>query len=69
LLCDTDRSLASAFGVLLPEADGFREVARRSLFLIDEEGTISYRWVAEDNWNEDGSNFGTNPVEAAIREL
>ncbi len=48
LLSDWDRETCAAYGVrydVWKEHDG---LAKRSLFVIDGEGTIRYRWVTED---------------------
>ncbi|MDQ4107695.1 MAG: redoxin domain-containing protein [Actinomycetota bacterium] len=48
LLSDWDRETCAAYGVrydVWKEHDG---LAKRSLFVIDGEGTIRYRWVTDD---------------------
>lgn len=67
LLCDRDGEVLDKYGVLHQEKDGLRLVPKRSVFLIDEEQTIRYKWVADDNWEED--DFGLNPVQEAITHL
>lgn len=67
LLCDTTGAVLQQYDVLYEEKDGLKNVPQRSLFLIDEEQRVTYRWVADDNWNE--SDFGTNPVEDALKQL
>jgi len=67
LLCDTSGAVLKQYGVLNDEKDGMKNVPQRSLFLINEEQQVSYRWVADDNWNE--TDFGTNPVEDALKQL
>lgn len=67
LLSDTTGKMLRAYDVLNEEKDGVEEVAQRSMFLIDTDGIVQFRWVAEDNWDEDG--FGLNPVEAAIEAI
>lgn len=67
LLCDTAGELCRSYGVLETEKDGFREVPRRSLFLVDTEGIIQYTWIADDNW--DDSDFGIDPVQDAMEAL
>lgn len=67
LLSDTDGEVLSAYDVLIPEIEGLKNVPRRSLFLIDSDRTITFKWVAEKNFEE--SDFGLNPVREAIKEL
>lgn len=67
LLCDTSAEVIGDLGVLYEERDGLAEVPQRSLFLVDEDRRVVYKWAAEDNW-EDG-DFGLNPVEEALRRL
>jgi glutaredoxin-dependent peroxiredoxin len=48
LLSDWSRETCTAYGVryeVWKEHDG---LAKRSLFVIDREGTIRYRWVTDD---------------------
>lgn len=48
LCADNDGSVAERYGVLHDEFDGHRRLARRATFLLDAEGVIRHRWVAED---------------------
>lgn len=52
LLCDTAQEVGEAYGVLNRQKDGFKRVHQRSLFLLDEDRRVQYRWVAEDNWDD-----------------
>lgn len=45
LLADVDNSTAAAYGV---EADSERYKTQRAVFIIDHNGDIEYRWVADD---------------------
>lgn len=47
LLSDFHRETIRAYDVEDPDFLGLRGVARRAIFLIDGEGVIRYRWVAE----------------------
>lgn len=67
LLCDTNGAVLQQYGVLNEEVDGIKNVPQRSLFLIDEEQRIAYRWVADENWDE--TDFGINPVQEAMKQL
>lgn len=47
LLSDFHRDTIRAYGVEDSNFLGLRGVARRALFLIDAEGVVRYRWVAD----------------------
>lgn len=68
LLCDTAEETIEELGVIHEEKDGLRRVPQRSMFLIDEDRRIRWKWVAEDNWDE----WHSGPIEAlndAITQL
>ncbi|MFC7069811.1 peroxiredoxin family protein [Halobaculum lipolyticum] len=46
LYADTDLAVSEAFGVAYRTFGVFRR-SRRSCFLVDEDGTIRYRWLGE----------------------
>lgn len=48
ILSDFNRTAAEAYGVLREELAGLRGIAHRSVFVVDRDGRISYRWVSED---------------------
>ncbi|HKY49607.1 MAG TPA: redoxin domain-containing protein [Acidimicrobiia bacterium] len=48
LLSDWEGTTAEAFGVRYDIWKGHRGLAKRSLFLIQPDGTIAYRWVTDD---------------------
>jgi peroxiredoxin len=48
LLSDFNREVCRRYGVIHEELLGLRGIAKRSVFLIDREGTVRYRWVSED---------------------
>ena len=43
LLSDANREVVPAYGVLRPEAAGIRNVANRSVFVVDSTGVIRYK--------------------------
>ncbi|PSQ37254.1 peroxiredoxin [Halobacteriales archaeon QS_9_70_65] len=53
LVSDMDGAAIDAYdlAVDIPEL-GLHGVADRAVFVLDEEGTVSYEWVAEDPTNE-----------------
>jgi peroxiredoxin len=48
LLSDSDGSVAEAYDVLYDEFRGHKRIAKRSVFLIDTEGTVRYAWSTDD---------------------
>lgn len=60
VLSDFNRSAARRYGVLHEELLGLEGVAKRSVFVIGEDGTVAYRWVTEDP--------GVEPDYEAVRE-
>lgn len=65
LLADTDRSVCADYGVLNTIKDGANAVPQRSLFLIDPEQRIRYKWVAGDNWD----TWSPHPLQELKRQL
>jgi peroxiredoxin len=48
LLSDWGGALAEAYGVRYDVWKGHTGLAKRSVFVIDREGVIRYRWVTDD---------------------
>lgn len=48
LLSDWGGSTSEAYGVRYDEWKGHAGVAKRSLFVVDRDGVIRYRWVTDD---------------------
>ena len=48
LLSDWSREVSRAYGVSYDVWKGHDGVAKRSVFLIDPQGVVRYRWVTED---------------------
>lgn len=48
LLSDWEGTTAEAYGVRYDEWKGHKGVAKRSLFLVDRDGTIRWRWWEDD---------------------
>lgn len=48
VLSDFNKEAASAYGVLYPDFFGLKGVAKRSAFVVDEDGAVVYAWVTED---------------------
>jgi peroxiredoxin Q/BCP len=47
LLSDFDRLVSEEYGVLAESMDGLVYVAKPSVFVINKEGSIIYRWIGE----------------------
>ena len=48
LLSDWDRTVCAAYGVRYDVWKGHRGLAKRSVFVVDRDRTVRYRWVADD---------------------
>ena len=48
MLSDWGGSTSEAYGVRYDEWKGHAGVAKRSLFVVDRDGVIRYRWVTDD---------------------
>lgn len=48
LLSDFNRKVIRLYGVIHEEILGLKGIAKRSVFILDREGTVRYRWISED---------------------
>ena len=48
LLSDWDRAVCADYGVQYDVWKGHRGLAKRSVFVIDDGGTVCYRWTTDD---------------------
>jgi peroxiredoxin len=48
LLTDFNREISQAYGVLHEDLMGLKGVSKRSVFVIDKQGVVRYKWVSED---------------------
>jgi glutaredoxin-dependent peroxiredoxin len=48
LLSDWNRTVSPAYGVQYDVWRGHQGVAKRSVFVIDRQGIVRYRWVTDD---------------------
>lgn len=62
LLSDWGGAVAEAYGVRYDEWKGHAGVAKRSVFVIGEDGLIKYRWVTDNA-------LVLPPLEEALRVL
>ena len=52
LLSDFNKEVSSKYGVLYEQLADFKGVSKRSVFVIDQRGTVKYSWVTEDPTNK-----------------
>jgi len=52
LLSDYNKEAIQAYGVVNPDMIGLKNIAKRSVFVIDKSGTVRYREVLDDARNE-----------------
>ena len=67
MLSDWDHELTHEFGVGLPDMYGEFEAAKRSVFVIDPDGTVTYRWVEGDGETDFGAVV--DEVHAAVADV
>jgi peroxiredoxin len=49
LLSDDDAAVAKRYDVMSPESSILKGYSGRAIFIVDRDGTITYKWVAADN--------------------
>ncbi len=60
LLSDFNRDAAKAYGVLMDDLIGLKNVSKRAAFVIDRKGRIAYAW--------EGANPGVEPNYEEVRK-
>ncbi|MDF1538994.1 MAG: redoxin domain-containing protein [Candidatus Thorarchaeota archaeon] len=48
LLSDWEKTTIRDYGIVLPDLAGMKEVAKRSVFVVDQGGKVVYAWVSDD---------------------
>ena len=48
VLSDFNKDVSETYGALHEELAGMKGVSKRSAFVIDESGTVTYAWVSDD---------------------
>ena len=48
LLSDYNKEVIPQYGVQYEDLAGFKGLAKRSIFIIDRDGTVKYKWVTDD---------------------
>jgi peroxiredoxin len=70
MLSDWTHDVIHAYDVVLPDMYGMIEVAQRSVFVVDTEGTVTYRWIREGenpDFDDLVAEVGDATAEAARR--
>lgn len=70
LVSDFNREIVSQFGIAYAPDEpysGWHGMSRRSVFVIDRDGTISYRWVSDDPLVEPDVEAAVHAVDALRR--
>ncbi len=52
LLSDFNKEISRSYGVLYEDLRGLRGISKRSIFVVDKEGIVRYRWVSEEPGRE-----------------
>ena len=65
LLSDYNKDVIRSYGVVNPDMIGLKDIAKRAVFVIDQEGVVRHREVLEDARNE--PNYDS--VRAALAAL
>ncbi|MEW6280542.1 MAG: peroxiredoxin [Candidatus Eremiobacterota bacterium] len=65
LLSDFNKEVGKAYGVLYEDFLGMHGVHKRSLFVVDREGTVRYSWVSE----QAGVKPDLGPVKETLKAL
>lgn len=66
LLSDTDRAVGAAYGAVDEEVDGMSRIHRRSVFLIDPDGTVRFSTAVEADSPDD---VDLSPINDVLRDL
>lgn len=48
LLSDYNKEVIPQYGVQYEDLAGFKGLAKRSIFVIDQDSTVKYKWVTDD---------------------
>jgi peroxiredoxin len=68
MLSDWNHEVISDYDVVYPDMYGMLEVAQRSVFVLDSEGTVRYRWVKGEENPSDFDPF-VSDVHDVVAEL
>ena len=48
LLSDYNKDVIPQYGVQYEDLAGFKGLAKRSVFVIDQDSTVKYKWMTDD---------------------
>lgn len=48
LLSDWEKKTIRDYGIVLPDLAGMKEVAKRSVFVVDTDGKVTFVWVSDN---------------------
>jgi peroxiredoxin len=66
LISDVNRELIEAYDVAMDfEAVGIEDIAKRAVFVVDGDGTVTYAWVSDDPGVEPDYDEVIQAIEAA----
>lgn len=68
ILSDFNQELIEDYNVVKPDMYGVKGVAQRSVFVIDEDGTVAYRWVQGEDEDVEYADL-VDDVAAALADL
>ncbi len=51
LLSDYNKEVIPQYGIQYEDLAGFKGLAKRSIFVIDQDGTVKYKWTTDDPGN------------------
>jgi peroxiredoxin len=66
LLSDFNKEVSKMYNVLHEEVLGLKGVSKRSVFIIDRNGIIKYRWISEDPSKEPDYKEIQNKLETLV---
>ncbi len=69
LLSDWDHEVIHKYGVIRADMYGLFEVAQRSIFVLDAEGTVTYRWVEPEDAGEIDFEAVVESARSAVADL
>ncbi len=65
LISDFNKEAVRAFGVMQSKVRGLKDHAQRACFIIDDDGTVAWRWATEDP----DQNPDLQEIQAALARL
>lgn len=47
-MSDYNKEVSAQYGVQYEDLAGFKGLSKRAVFVIDQDGTVKYKWVTDD---------------------